>query len=193
MTAFQKAKSFYFAESKKSGSRASREGIDYFPTPEPLGQKMVEWADARPGEHMLEPSAGHGAIARFFPETTSRTLVEPSSELASRAELSSPGARVLTSRFEDLHAVNKYHAIVMNPPFGHAGATAIEHLQKAATHLADGGRIVALIPHGATDAKFERLMDSDAMKHVYKVADINLPTSTFERAGTKISDPRRGA
>ncbi len=187
LSAFQKAKSFYFAEGKKTGGRASREGVDYFPTPEPLGLKMVEWADARPGEHMLEPSAGHGAIARFFPETTSRTLVEPSPNLASRAELSSPGARVLVSKFEDLHAVNKYHAIVMNPPFGTAGATAIAHLEKAALHLADGGRIVALIPHGATDAKFERLMESDAFKHIYKAADINLPASTFERAGTKIS------
>jgi hypothetical protein len=186
VTAYQKARSYYFAEAKKSGRRDQREGLDYFPTPEPLGLKMAEWADIRPGERVLEPSAGHGAIARFFPETADRTLIEPSAELASKAGLHAPGARVLQERFEDLHPVNKFDAIVMNPPFGHAGATAIDHLEKAMNHLRDGGRIVALIPRGATDGKFDKLMESDAAKGVYKVADIDLPTSTFERAGTKV-------
>jgi hypothetical protein len=187
MTEFQKAKSYYFAEAKKGGRRDQREGKDYFATPEPLGLKMVEWADIRPGDKVLEPSAGHGAIARFFPETADRALVEPSPYLASRAALSSPGAHVLEHRFEDLHAVNKYDAIVMNPPFGHAGATAIEHIRKAANHLRDGGRIVALIPRGAADEKFERFMESPEAKGLYEVADINLPSSTFERAGTKVN------
>lgn len=187
LTAFQKAKSFYFAQGKKQKGRANREGVDYFATPEPLGFKMVEWADIRPGDRVLEPSAGHGAIARFFPETADRVLVEPSAELASRAELTSPGARVENERFEDLHAVNKFDAIVMNPPFGHAGATAIAHLKKAIGHLKDGGRIVALLPRGATDEKLNRVLyEDDASQGVHKVADIDLPPSTFERAGTSV-------
>lgn len=56
--------------------------MDYFATPEPLGLKMVEWADASTGDAMLEPSAGHGAIARWFPEDTRNTFVEPSRELS---------------------------------------------------------------------------------------------------------------
>ena len=187
VTDYQKARSYYFAESKKSGRRDQREGLDYYPTPEPLGLKMAEWADIRSGDRVLEPSAGHGAIARFFPETADRTLIEPSADLASRAGLVAPGARVIQSRFEDLHAVNKYDAIVMNPPFGHAGATAIDHVARAMTHLKDGGRIVALIPHGAADGRLEKLMESDAARGVYKVADIDLPPSTFERAGTKVN------
>lgn len=185
---FTKAKTHYFANSKTTGKRSQREGVDYYATPEPIGLKMVEFANVKPGEKMLEPSAGHGAIARYFPEVTARTLVEPSSSLASRAALTSPGARVVVDRFENLDtAANKFDAIVMNPPFGTAGATAIEHLAKAVKHLKNGGRIVALIPRGSTDAKFDKFMDSPAGANIYLVGDINLPSVAFERAGTSIS------
>lgn len=188
MSEFEKAKTHYYAQQKVSGRRDQREGKDYYATPEPLGLKMVEWANVKSGEKILEPSAGHGAIARYFPEDTHRTLVEPSSSLASRASLNSTGARVVVDRFENLDTgANKFDAIVMNPPFGTAGATAIEHVAKAAKHLKNGGRIVALIPRGNTDAKFDKFMDSPAAKGIYLVADINLPPVTFERAGTKIS------
>ncbi len=185
---FDKAKTHYFANGKTSGRRDQREGTDYYATPEPVGLKMVEFAGVKSGEKILEPSAGHGAIARYFPEDTARTLVEPSSSLASRAALNTPGARVVVDRFENLDkGANKFDAIIMNPPFGHGGATAIEHVSKAIGHLKNGGRIVALIPRGSTDAKFNKLMDSPASKDVYLVGDINLPPVTFERAGTSIS------
>ena len=184
---FERAKTHYFANQKIRGRRDQREGIDYFPTPEPLGLKMVEWANVKPGEKILEPSAGHGAIARYFPETTSRTLVEPSEELASRASIVSTGARVVVSRFEDFDIVNKYDAIVMNPPFGNGASTAMSHIEKATKHLKNGGRIVALIPRGsAADNRLERFMESDAAKNIYMVADIQLPVITFERAGTAV-------
>lgn len=185
---FEKAKTHYFAQGKNNKRRDQREGADYFATPEPIGLKMVEFAGIKPGEKILEPSAGHGAIARYFPEDTARTMVEPSSELASRAALTSPGARVVVDRFENLAVgANKFDAIIMNPPFGVGGKTAIEHLAKAASHLKNGGRIVALIPRGgAADKRFESFMDGDASKGVYIVGDVDLPSVTFERAGTSV-------
>ncbi len=189
LTEFQKAKTHYFANQKLKGKRDSRQGIDYYPTPEPLGLKMVEWADVRKNERVLEPSAGHGAIARYFPEDTHRTLVEPSNDLASRAALKAPGARVVVDRFENLHITNKYDAIVMNPPFGTGGKTAIDHLKKAIDHLANGGRIVALLPLGQGAKRFEDLVDSDLWLRNGLVlrATIDLPSVTFERAGTTIN------
>src|SRR5690606_28095014 len=126
---------------RKTSRTKSEEGIDYFPTPEPLGLKMAEWAGIRAGESVLEPSAGHGAIARWFPENHPRTVIEPSPELASRLRLVTD-AKLIQDTFENHHVVNKYDVIVMNPPFGQGGATAISHLSKAASHLRDGGRIV---------------------------------------------------
>lgn len=187
LSEFEKAKTHYWGTAAARGRRDQREGVDYFATPEPIGLKMVEFADIRPGDKVLEPSAGHGAIARYFPEDTDRTLIEPTSSLSSRAALNSPGAQVINDRFENHHITNKYNAIIMNPPFGAGGKTAMDHLAKAATHLRDGGRIVALIPAGpSADKRFEAFMESDEADSLYLTGDIQLPPVTFERAGTAV-------
>lgn len=204
LTDWDRARSFYYGQVKRTSASKSAEGKDYFATPEPLGLKMVEWADIRPGEDVLEPSAGHGAIARWFPTLSNKTINEVETELITRTRLVvDGGARFLQGRFEDINIVNKYDAIVMNPPFGVGGSMAIPHLAKAYQHLRTGGRIVALLPRGpAADGKLEKfLYGENAPKDLYMVADINLPQSTFARAGAgvmthvvildKISDPAK--
>lgn len=158
LTEWDRALTYYFSQQKKTSRNKAQEGIDYFPTPEPLALKMVEWADIMPGESALEPSAGHGAIARFLPSNAKRRAIEPSTELTSRLGLIFDGD-IVQGRFEDHHVVNKYDAIVMNPPFGSASKTAFEHIEKAAQHLKDKGRIVALVPAGpASDKRLEKML-----------------------------------
>lgn len=180
---FDKAKGLYWATQKKTSRTKSAEGEDYYATPEPLGQKMVEWLGLNPGETSMEPSAGHGAIARWLPENSPRLLVEPSMELASRLGLVTDG-KIVVQRFEDLNIINKAHGIVMNPPFGSAGRTAVDHIIKAEKHLHDGGRLVALIPEGSATTKFDKWYEEQ--EGMYLVRQISLPTVTFERAGTKV-------
>lgn len=185
---FQRAKTFYYAQQKNNKRRDNREGKDYFATPEPVGLKMVEWADIKPGDKVLEPSAGHGAIARFFPDRTDVTMIEPSYELSNRAALANGTAKIVNSNFEDFHVTNKFDAIVMNPPYGNGGKTAIEHVGKAARHLREGGRIVAIIPRGGmADRRLAQFMQSEEAKGLQLVADIAMPSSTFTRAGTGVN------
>jgi hypothetical protein len=161
ITEWDRARSLYFAQQKKTSRTKAAEGEDYYATPEPLGLKMVEWAGILPGDRVLEPSAGHGAIARWFPDKNDRTAIEPSLELASRLALATD-AKLINERFENHDTINKYDAIVMNPPFGVGGKTAIEHLDKAFRHLTDGGRIVALIPEGpAANKRFDDWLYGD--------------------------------
>lgn len=204
VTAFDKARTYYFMQEQQRAGRYNRLGADYFPTPEPLGYKLVEWLEPRPGEAMLEPSAGHGAIARFFPETTKNVYVEPSDELASRLLLVGNGTvRQVDFLGMDVGA-NKADGIVMNPPYGVGGKTAFEHLTKAARHLNDGGRLIALLPAGpAADARLEKILDDtepdSPWRHMHLRANVLLPRVTFNRAGTavltrlvvfdKVSDP----
>lgn len=188
LTDWDKAKAYYFGTKKQGSGRSSqgREGADYFATPEPVGLKMVEFANIRSGESVLEPSGGHGAIARWFPGDTKNKAIEQSTDLASKLSLRFKGD-VMTGDFEDHHVINKYDAIVMNPPYGTGGKTAAQHVQKAAMHLREGGRIVALIPTGpAADKKFDSLLSSEEMEGIHTVAEIQLPRSTFKRAGTTI-------
>lgn len=188
LSGFTKAKTYYFAQQKNARRRDQREGADYYATPEPVGFKMAEWANIQQGDKVLEPSAGHGAIARFFPDRTDVTMVEPSYELSQRAALANGAARIVNERFEDLHISNKYDAVVMNPPYGSGGKTAIEHVSKAAKHLRDGGRIVAMIPRGGiTEKRLEAFLGSEDAADLYLVAKIDMPASTFERAGTAVN------
>ena len=168
-------------------NKNNREGVDYFPTPEPLGYKMVEWANIGEGDSVLEPSAGHGAIARYVPQSNELVAIEPSMSLFAKLQMKAGGLgrKFQNETFEAYHISNKHDTIVMNPPFGHAGATAIAHIEKAFGHLEEGGRMVAIIPRGAMDAKFVKWAESN--KSVTPRAYISLPDVTFQQAGTKVN------
>ena len=185
---YDRAKAFYFARGKKTAKNKAAEGVDYFATPEPVGYKMVQWAGLKDGDRVLEPSAGHGAISRFFSPNTDNTIIEPSSRLAPQAQMNTDNAKLINGYFEDLHIGNKYDAVTMNPPFGTGGKTAIEHLSKAFRHLREGGRVIALIPRGGmADKRFTKWYESDEAKNAHMVGEVLLPNVTFERAGTKVA------
>lgn len=168
-------------------NKNNREGSDYFPTPEPLGYKMVEWAGLGEGDSVLEPSAGHGAIARYVPKTNEMVSIEPSQSLFTKLQLKAGGLgrKFLNNTFENYALNNKHDVIVMNPPFGKAGALAIQHVDKAFKHLDEGGRIVAIIPRGSTDKKFDKWYNEQ--KNVAMRAEVNLPDILFQQAGTRVA------
>lgn len=175
----------YYSNQKLN--RNNREGSDYFPTPEPLGYKMVEWAGLGEGDSVLEPSAGHGAIARYVPKTNEMVSIEPSQSLFTKLQLKAGGLgrKFLNNTFENYALNNKHDVIVMNPPFGKAGALAIQHVDKAFKHLDEGGRIVAIIPRGSTDKKFDNWYNEQ--KNVAMRAEVNLPDILFQQAGTRVA------
>lgn len=167
-------------------NKNNREGVDYFPTPEPLGYKMVEWANIGEGDSVLEPSAGHGAIARYVPQSNELVAIEPSMSLFAKLQMKAGGLgrKFQNETFEAYHISNKHDTIVMNPPFGHAGATAIAHIEKAFGHLEEGGRMVAIIPRGAMDKKFAKWYDNE--KTAAMRAEVDLPDIAFQQAGTSV-------
>jgi hypothetical protein len=195
MTEFKKAMLIYDSNQKNRGSRDSRQGKDYYATAEPLGQKMVEWLDINPGESVMEPSAGHGAIAMWFPEKANATVIEPSYSLFSKLNARAGGGnrKIINDIFENHNVVNKYHGIAMNPPFGSGGKTAIDHVEKAFEHLHNNGRIVAIIPQGQADKRLDKFLngedDKGKLLHptAHLIASIKLPSIAFEQAGTAIN------
>ena len=174
-----------YYSNQKLNSR-NREGVDYFPTPEPLGYKMMEWANMGEGDTVMEPSAGHGAIARYAPKGNQMVAIEPSQSLFAKLQLKAGGLgrKFVNTIFENYDISNKHDVVVMNPPFGTAGATAIAHLGKAFKHLEEGGRVVALIPRGSTDKKFDKWINGE--KTAVMRAEVELPDIVFKQAGTKV-------
>ena len=185
-SAWDKAKSFYYSNLKRTSKTRSAEGDDYFATPEPLGLKMVEWLQSKGGDRLLEPSVGHGAIGRWFPGNTRNKATEKSYKLASMAEMVFSG-EVINDPFEDLNVINKFEGVVMNPPFGHGGKMAYDHIEKAIRHLTNGGRIVALVPDGpASNKRLDNLLEDEKYSNIYQAAEVKLANGVFDRAGTGV-------
>lgn len=177
----------YYTNQKITARRDQREGVDYYPTPEPLGFMMNEWGGVKEGDELLEPSAGHGAIARYAPTENKLTAIEPSGKLFSRLQIKVGGAsgrNFVNDIFENYNIVNKHDVILMNPPFGVAGKLAAEHVEKAFKHLTEGGRIVAIVPEGKAQDRIGKWLDSQ--KDAVVVGEVLLPDVTFKQAGTNI-------
>lgn len=186
---FDKAKTYYWSRGKRNAKNKAKEGIDYFATPEPLGYKIVEWLDPKADEKGLEPSAGHGAISRFFPSNTTNHFIEPSLALSGELAINSDG-QVRRGTFEEHSSINKYNFIGMNPPFGISGKTAMEHIAKACIKHSHWNtfRLISIIPGGpAMEKRLEDFFNSELGNSFYMVWQIRLPSVVFERAGTNVA------
>jgi protein-L-isoaspartate O-methyltransferase len=120
-----------------------------FPTPPALAAKIVELAELSPGQKVLEPSAGTGAILEAVAAACvdlDVTAVEISRELAER--LGGRWRDVRNADFLELSAeqLGCFDRIVMNPPF--ASGQDIQHILRARDLLRPGGRIVAVCAAG---------------------------------------------
>ena len=118
-----------------------------FPTPPEIAAEMVNLADIRQGDRVLEPSAGTGALIRALPEGCHVTAIEKNHDV-SRALLGLKTTLFVLDflDFGDKDGTVKYDRIVMNPPFEN-GAD-IKHIKHALKFLAPGGRLVALCANG---------------------------------------------
>lgn len=187
-TPFEKARLMYATNSQ---GRKNHLAEDFFATPEPLGQKMMDWLNLRESETALEPSAGLGAIAMWTPQYASITAIEPSFELYAKmsARVTNPNLKPIQEQFEDHNLVNKYHGIAMNPPFGNNSATAWEHTEKGLHHLKIGGRLVSILPAGPSlEKRVTKWQETNKDAEQYALrGKIKLPNVTFEQAGTKVN------
>ncbi|WP_257588157.1 methyltransferase domain-containing protein [Leptospira sp. id769339] len=117
----------------------------FFPTPQSLGENLLEQADIEPGMSVLEPSAGKGDLADQIQE---KTGLEPDT-----IEMNSSLREILTEKnhklvgWDFLEFKDKtYDRIIMNPPF--ENGQDMEHVRHAYDLLNPGGRLVAIVSEG---------------------------------------------
>ena len=121
--------------------------LDQFSTPPALAALAVLAAQIRPGDTVLEPSAGTGLIAVLVEACGGAVaLNERSAHRAALLEGLFPGASRTTHDAVHLRdllpAAGSFHAAVLNPPFQQLE----RHLQAAVDCLAEGGRLAAVVP-----------------------------------------------
>ena len=151
-----------------------------FPTPPELAARLVEMADIKPGNRVLEPSAGTGNLLRAMPDTCESVAVEINPTLSSRLHAHDTHWSHLVTvwvckNFLECNGdLGTFDRIVMNPPFAHGSD--VKHILHALKFLRPGGRLVSLCSAGPRQA--------EALKPLGKWFD--LPEGSFSEQGTNV-------
>jgi precorrin-6B methylase 2 len=163
-----------------------------FPTPTDLAREVVHLAGVMPGERVLEPSAGTGAILHsvfgaFTGADCGRLVaVEINPRLAEalrddrqrRLYANESNFDIRCADFLECSEaeLGTFHRVVMNPPF--VNGADIRHIEHARKFLKPGSRLVAICADGPRQR--ERLQPIAAEWR-------SLPPGTFKESGTMVS------
>lgn len=169
----------------------TKKQFQFYETPEVLAQRMVALADMRTAFAVLEPSAGHGAIANAIMRASTRPVMMTCIEVdpSKAAVLHAQGLACHIADFMGYKSpdpVAEYEAIVMNPPF--SNRQDIKHIRWALQMLAPGGRLVAICSAGPGRESMLRFGASPIDRIVPYKTDIweELPADTFKASGANV-------
>ena len=118
----------------------AKKEFNFFPTPKAIAKRLIELADIKQDDILLEPSAGQGAIADLFPKENKKILVELN-ESNVEVLVSKGYADVLFMDFLESDYIGA-DKIIMNPPF--TRQQDIDHIFHAYDMLREGGTLVSV-------------------------------------------------
>lgn len=154
----------------------------YFATPRTIVNQMIERARLKGGDHVLEPSAGSGAIAdELVAMGCQVNCFEVNSQLC--AILKTKGHNVAQFDCTE-HTGMTYDAVLMNPPF--ENGQDVEHVRHCFELVKSGGVLVAIMGAGASfrnDGKYKGFRDwlDDLGGEM-----VALPENSFKESGTTV-------
>lgn len=161
--------------------------FEFFETPPEVANLLVAHLNPQSKDLVLQPSAGHGAIAdvvtAMFSDCKLHLIeIEP----ANRQILREKGYKLIGKDFLKYRKKKPiYDRIVMNPPFSRQQD--IDHVLHAWKLLKPGGRLVAVMSAGTEfrqnkkALQFQELMKSHA-GHIEM-----LPAGSFKESGTGLT------
>lgn len=149
-----------------------------FFTPTALADELVQLGNVE-GQTVLEPSAGHGALADACRVRGAAAVacVELNPEAAARLE--AKGYPVTCGDFLAQPPQPTFDRVVMNPPF--TKNQDLKHVEHALGFLKPGGVLVAIMSANTSRPKFKALL---ATLEDYQV--IQVPAGAFKEAGTSV-------
>lgn len=158
----------------------------YFPTPEKLARCLVAIADIQPSYHVLEPSAGQGAIADILAEIVGVNQVFCVELLPQNAKvLRDKGYATTEGDFLTVDIVGAYDAIVMNPPFEQQQD--IAHVLHAWKLLRPGGTLVSVMSAGVLFREDRRAKEFREFVDKHDGCIEKNPPESFRASGTDVS------
>lgn len=155
----------------------------YFPTPPELARRMVAMLDLKPGDKVLEPSAGQGGLLDQLPKGYDVVIGEILPE--NIQVLKQKGYTVNFDNFLGVE-IGGITKVIMNPPFELQAD--VEHVTHALKMLQPGGTLVSVMAPGIKfrDNKkttgFIEMLDRDYYHEI-----IDLPAGSFKESGTGVN------
>lgn len=128
----------------------------FYATPKEVADSITEHLTATYSEEelsektMLEPSAGTGNLALLHPCYPTHSHCVEVSEIFSKVLTAKGLWTVENIDFMKFKTDIAYDLVVMNPPYKQKQLE--NHLEKALTHLKDGGELIAVVPKGKVNS-----------------------------------------
>lgn len=167
-----------------TGGAFNQKYLQAFYTPEDVARKVADKACVR-DYGVLEPSAGHGALARACKIAGAvRVQCFDLNDEAVRY-LKDKGYEAYAKDFLEVNpeAWPKFGRVVMNPPF--TRGTDIRHVRHAVKFLRPKGRLVSIMAGNDRTAPFAALVN-DLQQRGAKVEIEHLPAGAFKESGTDV-------
>ena len=165
----------------------------YFSTQKPTSDLMLEHVTLQPGDHVLEPSAGSGALAdaimERFPEVDLR-VVEQSYTLRDILSLKGYdliGQDIMNLTHDQLDFLGiRFDAVIMNPPFEKLQDA--DHVRHCYDLLKDNGILVSVMSTSPFNNHTNR-KGSDFREWFDSVGGdkYDLPDGSFKKSGTGVA------
>lgn len=154
--------------------------FQFFETPPELARKMIEMAELKDTDRVLEPSAGKGAIAKEI-KTGYLCCNELNTKMAAvlMEELS------CTVSCAYFHALGtKYDKIIMNPPF--TKQQDVDHILHAYSLLKSGGILVSVVSESPFFRENKKSVEFRGFLDNVNAEIITNPEGTFKSSGTMV-------
>lgn len=150
----------------------------FFETPEIIAKKLISLANIKPGETVLEPSAGRGAIWKFIGYPVCDCIEINKENQLYANEIDMP---LIGNDFFDFH--DKYDVIIANPPF--TRQQDIDHIihmiELAKRCVVSVASSSVIFRTNKKTVKFRKLIDS------FDGEIIPLPEKSFKKSGTNVN------
>lgn len=166
--------------------------LQFFETPPDLAGDMACLAAIQPGDRVLEPSAGHGALVRAVlraePSHVQAVEIDQHNVDVLNATIGMARAtgRVSVVQCDFLEyasvAAARFDVVVMNPPF--SGGQDVAHIRAAWGMLKPGGRLVSVCGEGAFFRADRVAVEFRAWLDEIGAETRELPAGTFRASGT---------